>query len=473
MGSRGLIWVVGLGPGVEGLLTPLARMALEAAQDLVGYGEYLRRAAALVSCEGKSLYPFPMGGELARCRKALELAERGRRVALVSSGDPGIYGMAGPLLDMAQGRAMEVEVVPGVPALSAVAARLGAPLMGDFALISLSDVLVPWEGILYRLEHALAADMVLVFYNPGSPRRRYHLSRAMRVVAHGRFPDTPVGVVSRAFSPQERKWLGAVRDLMDGEFTDMSATVVVGSSRTRVVDGRMVTDRGYGAGEEPCWPPTVELSQEGLSGSEIEERSLSFIEQGLAAYPLGPWERAVVARAVHAVADFSIAPLMRFSPGAVARGVELLRRGVPIWVDTRMALAGISRSLAEGLGCRVGVPPGADDPPPGCTRSAWAFEALGEGLRGALVAVGNAPTALETLVRMANRGLRPGLVIGVPVGFVGTARAKRALVESDLDYIALLGNRGGTPIAVAVVNALLRLATADHDHRRRKREAHD
>ena len=162
-------------------------------------------------------------------------------------------------------------------------------------------------------------------------------------------------------------------------------------------------------------------------------------------------------RAIHAVADFSIAPLFRFSPDAAEQGLELLKTGVPIWLDTRMARAGISSSLAGSLCCSLGVPRSDAGPPEGLTRSAYAFREIGEKLHGSLVVVGNAPTVLEELCRLSAEGMRPGLVIGVPVGFVGTVRAKKRLVESGLPHITLMGNRGGTPIAVAIVNALLRL----------------
>ncbi len=457
---------MGLGPGVDELLTPMARRALELSSHWVGYREYLARAASLVDPGGHELHPFPMGGELDRCRLAVGLARDGERVALVSGGDPGIYGMAGPLLSMAEG--IEVEVVPGLPALSAVAAKLGAPLMGDFALVSLSDLLVPWEGILYRLEKAASADLVLVLYNPGSTGRRHHLSKALRVVSHWRSLDTPVGVVSRVFSMDEKVSITTLQEMLNVEFTDMGATIVVGNSRTRVVEGRMVTDRGYSLGcrdtggeSHPPWLTSVELGDKGLEGGEIEQLSLNFILNGLSAYSFSAAEMQVVARAVHAVADFSIVPLVRFYGNAAERGVELLKIGAPVWLDTGMALAGVSKGIAERLGCPVEVSRPKDTPPPGFTRSAWAFEGLGDSLEGSIVVIGNAPTALDTVCSLAARGIRPGLVIGVPVGFVGTVRAKRALLNSGLPCITLLGNRGGTPVAVAMLNAMLRLAIGD------------
>ncbi len=461
MKSRGQVFVVGLGPGVEELLTPMAKKALESASHWVGYKGYLMQAERLVDPQGKALHPFPMGGEVERCSKALQLASDGERVALISSGDPGIYGMAGPLLQMA--RDVDVEIIPGVPALSAAAARLGAPLMGDFTLISLSDLLVPWDGILYRLEKAASADLVVVLYNPGSSKRRDHLSKAMKILAHWRSADTPVGIVSRVFSPEEKVEFTTIGRLMEGEFTDMSATVVVGNSRTLLCGGRMVTDRGYdidgeGGLDQASWLPCREIGEKGLSGVLIEERSLDFIRRGLEAYGFNDKQLEVVTRAIHAVADFSIAPLFRFSPGAVEKGLELLKKGASIWLDTRMAAAGVSKSLAGSLGCSIGIPNSDAKPPAGLTRSAYAFREIGERLHGSLVVVGNAPTVLEELCRLSAQGVHPGLVVGVPVGFVGTVRSKKWLMESGLSHITLLGNRGGTPIAVAIVNALLRLA---------------
>jgi precorrin-3B C17-methyltransferase len=186
-----------------------------------------------------------MGDEIGRCREAVRLARAGRRVAVVSSGDPGVYGMAGLILEMAAGDpAIEIEIVPGVTAATAAAAALGAPLMCDFAVISLSDLLVPWAGIRRRLEAAAAGDLVAVLYNPRSARRIRQLDEALEIFRRHRKPTTPVGVVTNAGAPKQAIVLTTLARAGAAKVT-MQSVVVIGNSATRLVGGRMVTRRGY------------------------------------------------------------------------------------------------------------------------------------------------------------------------------------------------------------------------------------
>jgi len=243
---KGCLRVVGIGPGAEGLLTPLARRALEEATAVVGYRAYLEMVAGLLA--GKTAIPFELGQEVERARKALALAGEGERVVLLSSGDPGIYGMASPALEawlaLAPQHRPPLEVVPGVPALTACAALLGAPLGHDFAVVSLSDLLTPWEVIARRLEAAAMADFVVVIYNPRSRGRPWQLGEARRILLRYRHPDTPVGVVRRAFRPGQAVAISTLGTL-DETTVDMETTLVVGSSRTLARDGVMLTPRGY------------------------------------------------------------------------------------------------------------------------------------------------------------------------------------------------------------------------------------
>lgn len=245
----GRVWVVGTGPGDPEHLTLRARRVLEEAEAVVGYETYLRFLQPFL--EGKEVRAGRMREELKRAGEALALARAGKKVALVSGGDAGIYGMAGPLLEV-RGEdevEVEVEVVPGVPALSAAAALLGAPLMHDFAAVSLSDLLTPWEEIAARLEAAARADFVLVLYNPASRRRNWQLAAAARIVGRHRSPRTPVGVVKNAFRPAQEVALTTLEELGDLSL-DMNSLAVVGNSRTYVSDGRMITPRGYAVGGE-------------------------------------------------------------------------------------------------------------------------------------------------------------------------------------------------------------------------------
>lgn len=239
--------MVGLGPGDPGLLCPLARAALASASAVVGYSGYLDLLEPEV-LEGREVVSTGMTGEVERAGRAVDLALAGRAVAVVSSGDAGIYAMAGLVLEVLEERGLlervPCEVVPGVPALAAAAALLGAPLTHDFACVSLSDLLTPWEVIERRLDAAAGADFVLVLYNPRSKRRADHLERALAVIARHRGPDTPVGVVCRAFRPGQRAEIARLADVDCGG-VDMQTIVVVGASSSRAAGGRMLTPRGY------------------------------------------------------------------------------------------------------------------------------------------------------------------------------------------------------------------------------------
>lgn len=247
-----------LGPGSSEHLTPRAAEALSEAEVVVGYKTYVGLVSDLI--QGKEIRSSGMRKEMNRCREALELALQGRRVALVSGGDAGIYGMAGLVFDLcrAQGVAVRdgrgdtedcsetlpVEVIPGVAAFNAAASLLGAPLMHDFAAVSLSDHLTPWDVIERRLEAAAQADFVIAVYNPRSATRPDGLDRARSILLRHRPGDTPVGVVHKAMRDGQRRLLTTLAGL-DPEDVDMQTVLLVGNSRTYVWNGWMVTPRGY------------------------------------------------------------------------------------------------------------------------------------------------------------------------------------------------------------------------------------
>ncbi len=184
--------------------------------------------------------------EVDRCRKSLDMAANGRIVALVSGGDPGIYAMAGLVFEMAQGYAagIVIKVIPGIAALNGCAAALGAPLMHDFAAISLSDLLTPWEVIEKRLRAAAAADFVIVLYNPKSKRRTEQIARAWKIIGSQRGPQTPVGIVTAVTRENERIELTTLEKMLDCEI-GMQSTIIIGNSKTFEWQGFMVTPRGY------------------------------------------------------------------------------------------------------------------------------------------------------------------------------------------------------------------------------------
>ena len=233
--------VVGLGPGNRDSFTPEALSAIEAAEVVAGYHTYLELIPDLL--HDKEIIATAMRGEVDRARQAVELAAAGKTVAVVSSGDPGIYGMAGILIEVAEGR-VPVKVIPGITAASAAAASLGAPLMNDFAVISLSDLLTPWETLLKRLEAAAAGDFVMVLYNPRSHGRPDHIKTAREIMLKHKSPTTPVGIVRKARRGEETRTLTTLQNMLDFEI-DMLSTVVIGNSQTRVEGHYMVTPRGY------------------------------------------------------------------------------------------------------------------------------------------------------------------------------------------------------------------------------------
>ena len=239
---RGRLALVSLGPGEDALIPPLAREALAASELVVGLEQYVERVRHLLR-PGTRVHTLPLGDEIARAEKAIVEARSGGSVALVSSGDVGVYAMGSPALELA-GEDVEVVVVPGITAAQAAASLLGSPLGHDHCSISLSDLLTPWEVIENRVRAAALGDFVVSLYNPRSKGRDWQLGKVRELLLEHRPPDTPVGVVKDAYREEQEVFLTDLASLRP-EDVDMLTVVVVGSSQTRIVAGRMVTPRGY------------------------------------------------------------------------------------------------------------------------------------------------------------------------------------------------------------------------------------
>jgi cobalt-precorrin 5A hydrolase / cobalt-factor III methyltransferase / precorrin-3B C17-methyltransferase len=541
---RGRLYVVGSGPGDPGLLPPLAREALGRCELVVGLERYVDRVRGLLR-PGTRVATSAIGGELERARLAVAEAAAGAAVALVSGGDAGVYGMASPALEAAPAE-VDVIGVPGITAALAAAALLGAPLGHDHCAISLSDLLTPWPEIRRRLEAGSSGDFVISLYNPRSAGRSWQLEAARRLLLEHRKPATPVGLVTDAYRPGQRVDLTTLEDL-DPSRVGMTTIVVIGSSQTRTVAGRMVTPRGYRAGEAAIDPEV--LSGQGLvararrqpeipsdphpdpdhreadpdhreAGPDGPERRPTHLPAGpaaalphqRAAHPievesyrilrslidlrgLGPLSRVVAERVVHASGDPDYATDLVLDEAALEAGLAALRGGAPIVVDARMVAAAITTrasvcalDLADAPTHATPATPGAPTvagtsvagtsvagalPVPAWAPTASATTAAPEpptaqgtraaaGVRmaaravgsGAVWVVGCAPTALEALLAV---DVRPALVIGLPVGFVGAVEAKRALAGSGLPAVTNRGVKGGSAVAAAALNALLYL----------------
>ncbi len=237
------IYVVGIGPGEYEQMTMRAANALQSCDVIVGYTVYVDLVKE--HFPGKEFLTTPMRKEIERCQLAFDEAEKGKNVAMICSGDAGVYGMAGLMLEIGEGYPqISVEVIPGVTAATGGAAVLGAPLIHDFALISLSDLMTPWEKIEKRLLCASEADFVICLYNPSSRKRHDYLQKACDLMMQHKSPETVCGTVQSIGRDGQTMQVMTLKELRDTQ-VDMFTTVFIGNSQTRNINGRMVTPRGY------------------------------------------------------------------------------------------------------------------------------------------------------------------------------------------------------------------------------------
>lgn len=246
--GESVLYVVGIGPGAHEHATPAALEAIRQAELVLGYGTYIKLVRPLL--EGKEVIKTGMTEEIGRARAAIERAQAGATVALISSGDAGVYGMAGLVFQVLKemgwkrGDKPELRIIPGMTALNSCASLVGAPLVHDFCSISLSDLLTPWPVIERRLEAAAAADFVIGLYNPASGRRTRQIVEAQRIIRQHRAGDTPVALVKSAYRKLEHTVISDLDHFLDYEI-GMLTTVLVGSTNTFMFEGYMVTPRGY------------------------------------------------------------------------------------------------------------------------------------------------------------------------------------------------------------------------------------
>jgi precorrin-3B C17-methyltransferase len=248
MAERGILYVVGIGPGAEEHATPAAIAAIRDAELVVGYRTYIGLVQQFL--DGKEVVQTGMTEEIGRARAAVERARAGGRVALISSGDAGVYGMAGLVFEVlreigwTRDQSPELRLIPGMTALNSCASRVGAPLVHDSCTISLSDLLTPWPVIAKRIEAAAAADFVIGLYNPASGRRTKQIVEAQKIILKHRPGATPVALVKSAYRELEHVVITDLDHMTDYEI-GMLTTVIVGSSQTFLFEGYMVTPRGY------------------------------------------------------------------------------------------------------------------------------------------------------------------------------------------------------------------------------------
>ena len=248
--TKGKLYIVGIGPGYEEHMTPRAKKCIEESEVIIGYSTYIALVQHLI--KDKEIHEYSMTQEVERANQAIEFAESGKTISLVSSGDAGIYGMAGLVYEVLADRGWKrengiyVEIVPGVSALNSCSALIGSPLMTDFAVVSMSDLLVPWDIIMQRVDAAAKGDYVIVIYNPQSKKRIHQLRDTKDLLLKYREPSTPVAIVKAAYRDAQKIIMTDLEHVL--EHTDslgMLSTVILGNSSTFMHDGLMINPRGY------------------------------------------------------------------------------------------------------------------------------------------------------------------------------------------------------------------------------------
>ena len=451
--------VAGIGPGSPEDITPAVIQAVKNSDVVIGYKYYFQFIEPYLE-PGTECIDTGMKREKARAEQAFELAEQGKTVCVISSGDAGIYGMAPLVYEMKRerGSRVEIEVLPGISAFQKAASLLGAPVGHDFCVISLSDLMTPWEKIEKRIEAAAAADFITAVYNPKSEGRYWQLYRLKEIFLQQRAGNTPVGYVRQAGRPEQEVTVTTLADF-DPEQIDMFTVVLLGNSQSYNWQGKMITPRGYyqkmkhGDGGFVSKP-----------GQEIMIRSFRTIASELK-HPDIPLDRKwVLLHTIHTTADFDMENIFYADEGAVDSIYRALSGGKvkTIVTDVTMAASGIRKGALERLGlevkCYLADPRVAEMASRmNITRTQAGIRLATEEHPDALYVFGNAPTALMELCSLMRRGKAcPVGVVGAPVGFVNVRESKYMLKSfTAVPKIIIEGRKGGSNLAATIVNAIL------------------
>lgn len=455
------IIVAGIGPGSPEDITPAVVRALMTSDVVVGYNYYFQFVRQYLK-GGAECVDTGMKRERDRARQAFELAEQGKCVCVISSGDSGIFGMAPLIYEMKRERKSDViiEVLPGISAFQKAAARLGAPVGHDFCVISLSDLLTPWEKIEKRIRAAASADFVTAVYNPKSEGRYWQLHRLKEIFMQEREADTPVGYVRQAGREEEVVCITTLADF-DPEEVDMFTVVLIGNSQSYEWNGHLITPRGYYQQEKP--------DAAGI-GQEIMMNSFATIAKELKNPDLPLGHKWALLHAIHTTADFEMENLLYSDENAVERLHALLVEGKvrTIVTDVTMAASGIRKRALERLGLEVKcylnderVAQMASEKK--ITRTQAGIRLAVEEHPDALFVFGNAPTALMELCSlMRKQKAHPGGIIAAPVGFVHVCESKYMVKTfKEVPKLIIEGRKGGSNLAATLVNAIMTLDDAE------------
>ena len=453
------IIVAGIGPGSKDDITPAVLEAIGQADAIVGYKYYFQFIEPYVK-PGCECIDTGMKRERDRAEQAFTLAEQGKTVVVISSGDAGIYGMTPLIYEMKVARGSDVEVasLPGISAFQKAASLLGTPIGHDLCIISLSDLMTPWERIERRIRAAAVGDFVTAVYNPKSHGRYWQLYRLKELFLQERSADTPVGYVRQAGRAEQEVKTTTLRDF-DPEDVDMFTVVLIGNSQSYIADGLMITPRGYG-----LTPDTAAQETGKAIGQQIMMESFRTIEGELRHRDIPLDHKWALLHAIHTTADFEMEDILYSDPHAVETLYNKVRAGElrTIVTDVTMALSGIRKGALARLGveakCYLADPRVAEmASSEGITRTQAGIRLAVEEHPDALFVFGNAPTALMELCELVRRGKAlPAGIIAAPVGFVHVRESKHMVKPfSHIPKIIVEGRKGGSNLAATLCNAIL------------------
>lgn len=456
----GKIIVAGIGPGSKEDITPAVLEAVREADVIVGYKYYFQFIESYVK-PGCECIDTGMKKERERAEQAFLLAGQDKTVVVISSGDAGIYGMAPLIYEMKRDRQsdIEVETLPGISAFQKAASLLGAPLGHDLCIISLSDLMTPWEVIERRIKSAAIGDFVTAIYNPKSHGRFWQLYRLIELFLQERSDETPVGYVRQAGREEQEIKLTTL-GAFDPEDVDMFTVILIGNSQSYVADGKFITPRGY----------YREQTNEGEKiGQNIMIESFRTIASELKRdYPLD--HKWALLHAIHTTADFEMEDILYTDDKAVETLYNKVRNGTlkTIVTDVTMVTSGIRIGALQRLGveakCYLSDARVAEMASTmGITRTQAGIRLAVEEHPDALFAFGNAPTALMELCDLIRKGkAKPAGIIAAPVGFVHVRESKHMVKPfKDIPKITVEGRKGGSNLAATLCNAILTFDDAE------------
>ncbi len=450
------ITVAGLGPGDKNYMLPLVKNALALADVVIGYDYYFQFGAEFFK-EDAELISMPLGKEEARAEKAIEKAKENKYVVVIGSGDASIYSMAAIVYEMVAKQDienLELETLPGISAFLASGSKLGAPLGHDFCCISLSDLMTPWNVIEKRIRAAAMGDFVTSLYNPKSIKRHWQLGRLQKIFLEERSASTPVAIVKQVTRPEETIKITTLGEF-NPEDVDMFSLVMIGNSQTFQFKNYLVTPRGY-------------LNRKPHTGKEIQQESFRIVTNHIQDLDYANNDKWAITRVIHTTGVLDDHQFYKSTENAISNLHNYLKNGGEIITDVTMVKAGITKAFSGQYGTSIHCYLNDEDAQElaikdNITRSQAGIRKAIELHPNALYVVGNAPTALMEITDQirTNKDFKPTGVIGAPVGFVNVIESKEQLSQiKDTDWVIIEGNRGGSNVAAAIVNAVYTLEEA-------------